>query len=318
MTTDTLPTVAPVSAPDPDDVAALVRAQGILVSLEVTTWSGRRLDRRVTTDTTDREGADRDAGRFNKNLLGGKVPSFAAVVAAASAARAAHYEQTLPWADEGSRLLPTANYLEYTRVIREQRDAFKRKVDAFLAEYPQLVQDAAARLGNMFNSADYPTTAAVAQRFSYRIAFTPVPAGEDIRLNLPDHVTAHMQKGITARVERSVQAAVRDGWDRLYASVERIRDRLQEITGADPDGPQGRLHASLFSGAVETAETLRRLNILGDPQLDAMADRIVRELSQLDPKEIRKAPDAMQATADAADAILSAMAGIYGGPAGAA
>jgi hypothetical protein len=297
---------------DDSDIAAAVRAKGVLVSLEITTWSARRLDKTVTQETNDRAGADSDAGRYNKHLLGGKVESFSAVIAAAGAARQAHYSQTLPWADEGARLLPIGNYFEYAKMIREERSRFKSAVAAFLDEYPQLVHAAAARLGDMYRPQDYPPVSDIAGKFTFRVNFSPVPAASDIRLDLPEEVTRHMEKSITARVTRSVDAAVRDGWERLYASVERIRDRLREVAAADPDGKQARLHASLFSGAVETAETLRRMNVLEDPQLDAMAARIIAELGALEPKELRKDPAAMQDTANAADSILSAMAGIYG------
>lgn len=316
MTTDTLPACLPAApaVQDPSDVGAIVRARGVLVSLEITTWSGRRLDRRVTAETNDRAGADADAGRYNKNLLGGKVASFSACIAAAGAARTAHYRETLPWTDEGARLLPIANYFEYAATIRAQREAFKTAVAAFLAEYPTLQEEARARLGSMYDPRDYPSVSDIAGRFRFRINFAPVPSASDIRLDLPPEVTAHMERSITARVERATADAVRDGWQRLAESVERIATRLREISGGDPDSPSGRLHASLFSGAVETAETLKRLNVLGDPALDATADRIIRELSALDPKTIRKDPAAMQATADAADAILASMVGFYGAP----
>jgi hypothetical protein len=296
------------------DVAEALRAKGLLVSLEITTWTARRLDKRVTRDTNSRAGADDDAGRYNKHLLGGKVDSFNAVVAAAGAARQLHYDETLPWADEGARLLPVANYFEWSKKIRAARERFKEAVGAFLEEYPQLVQDAAARLGDMYNPADYPPASDIARRFRFRVNTSVIPAASDIRVDLPPAVIQHIQRSTEARITRSVEDAVRAGWDRLYASVERIRDRLREIAGADPDGKQARLHASLFSGAVETAETLRRLNVMEDPQLEDAALRIIRELGALDPKAIRKDADAMEQTADAADAILSAMAGIYGGP----
>ncbi len=313
MLNDTIPNVAPAQAPtDPSDIAAAVRSRGLLVSLEITTWSGRRLDKTVTADTNARAYADTDAGRYNKNLLGGKVPSFAACMAAASAARTMHYSESLPWTDAGARLLPIRNYFEYTQSIRHARDTFRAAVQTFLSEYPQLCLDAAARLGSMYDASDYPSAEDIAKRFTFKITFDPIPAAADIRVDLPPEVTRHMERSITARVERSVQGAVRDAWDRLYSSVERIRDRLQDIAGADPSGPQGRLHASLFSGAVDTAETLRRLNVLDDPQLEDMAVRVIAELSALDPSTLRKDAGAMQATASAADDMLAAMAGIYG------
>ncbi|MCK9513676.1 MAG: hypothetical protein M0R28_20965 [Pigmentiphaga sp.] len=314
MTTNEIPNVAPVqSAPaDPSDVAAIARARGVLVSLEITTWSARRLDKRVTKEATRREGADDDAGRFNKHLLGGKVESHSAVIAAAGAARVAHYRETLPWADEGARLLPIGNYFEYAKIVRDERAKFAAAVETFLQEYPNLQADAARRLGAMYDPSDYPHVSDVAKRFTFRVHFSPVPAASDIRVDLPPEVTAHIERSVTARVENAVHGAVTEGWNRLAESVARIRDRLTEIAGMPEDGPAGRLHASIFAGAVETAETLKRLNVLGDPALDAMADRIVSELSGLDPKAIRKDPAAMSETAKRADDILSAMAGFYG------
>lgn len=307
---------APVMpAADPNDVSAIVRAKAVLVSLEITTWSGRRLDRRVTDSTNAREGAGQDAGRYNKHLLGGKVDSFAATIATAGASRVAHYKQTLPWTDEGSRLLPIPNYYQYAALVRTLRDTFRAANEVFFTEYqtPEFHAGCAARLGAMYDPNDYPSIEELRKFFTFRIGFMPIPAAADIRLDLPPEVTNHIERSITARVENAVSSAVRDGWDRLYSSVERIRDRLQEIAGMPDDGPSGRLHSSLFSSAIETAETLRRLNVLADPALDDMAARIIDELGQLDPKAIRKDPDAMTETAAKADAMLAAMAGIYGG-----
>lgn len=317
MTTNEIPNMAPLApvAADPSDVAAMARSRGVLVSLEITTWSARKLDTRVTRDATRREGAEDDAGRFNKHLLGGKVASHSAVVAAAGAARVAHYRETLPWTDDGARLLPIANYFEYAKMLREERERFGNAVNAFLAEYPRLQEDAARRLGAMYDPADYPPVSSVAGRFGFRVHFSPVPAASDIRLDLPPEVTAHIERSVTARVESAVHGAVAEGWNRMHESVKRIADRLRDIAGMPEDGPSGRLHASLFAGAVETAETLKRLNVLADPNLDAMADRIIAELSGLDPKAIRKDPERMQETAARADEILSAMAGLYGGAA---
>lgn len=293
----------------PAELAELVRSQGILVSLEITTWSGRRLDKRATADTTQRAGAGADAGRFNKHLLGGRVASFDAALAAGQAARAVHYHETLPWSDSGPRLLPTANYEHYSKRIREARDRFRAAVQTFLDEYPELCQRAAERLGSLYDPADYPPASEIASRFRFRVVFDPVPAGSDIRLSLPPAVTERMAHGIDARVTMTVRNAVADGWQRLGEQVERVRDRLTEIADSG-----GRLHAAIFEGARDTAQTLRRLNVLQDPQLDAIAQQVEEQLGQLDPKQLRKeGDDALRAAAAEADAILSSMAGLYGG-----
>lgn len=295
-------------------LADMVRARGVLVSLEITTWSARRLDKRVTVDTAIREGASADAGRYNKHLLGGPVPSHSAVTAAATAARTAYYAQTLPWADSGSRLLPTANYFEFAQLIRAERERFRAAVDAFLAEYPRLQSDAEYRLGAMYSADDYPHVDDVAAKFRFRVTFSPVPSGSDIRLDLPPEVTTHIERSVTARVEAATQAAIRDGWERLAESVARVRDRLSEIAAADAAGGKaGRLHATIFESAADTARTLQRLNISDDPELTAIADRIISDLGQLDPRAVRQDAGAMSSVAQQADAILADMRATYGG-----
>lgn len=292
-------------------IGELARARGILVSLEVTCWSGRRLDRRVTAETTARHGAESEAGRWNKNLLGGKVESYNAVLAAAQASRNAFYEHTFPWSDKGSRLLAITNYDHFTATVRANRETWKAAVSTFKAEYaePDFLERCAARLGDTFNPADYPTVAELDKYFTYRVSMSPLPAASDLRVDLPPEILQHIARSVETRVGNAVESAVREGWERLAASVQKIRDRLREISGAEA----GRLHAALFANARETAEIIRRLNILEDPQLDAMAGRIIAELGGIDASAIRKDPAAMESTASAADAILTDMSAIYGG-----
>src|SRR5690606_3160831 len=115
-----------------------IHSRAVLVSLRVSVWTARRFDRRVTEDTNQRHAAGRDAGRYNKNLLGGDVESHQAVRSAAEAARRVHYENTLPWSDEGWRILPTAHRTRYDEAMRAARRNFESAVDDFVSEYPAL------------------------------------------------------------------------------------------------------------------------------------------------------------------------------------
>src|SRR5574340_1123555 len=76
----------------------------MLASLNISMWTARKYDRKVTTEATRSHGAAEDAGRFNKLL----VPKTAIqpLEQAAGAARREHDEWTLPWGNNGERLLP--------------------------------------------------------------------------------------------------------------------------------------------------------------------------------------------------------------------
>ncbi len=83
----------------------------MLCGLRISGWSARKLDRKVTDETNHAHGAASDAGRYNKALLA--KDALAAVVTAANAARTFHYARTLPWLDDGARILPAAAYADF-------------------------------------------------------------------------------------------------------------------------------------------------------------------------------------------------------------
>ena len=79
----------------------------MLVSLRINSWSGRLYDRQASQQVAIHHDADTSAGRYNKRLL--PKQAFAALAATMSNARTSHYANTLPWDDQGGRLLTVAN-----------------------------------------------------------------------------------------------------------------------------------------------------------------------------------------------------------------
>src|SRR5258708_4226650 len=97
----------------------LLSQKAILTSLTIGGWSARRYDEKVTKDTNRRQNAADDAGRYNKLLI--NKEGIAEINRVTSAARNAHYQLTMPWLDDGARILPSALYDEYTKTTRAFR-----------------------------------------------------------------------------------------------------------------------------------------------------------------------------------------------------
>ena len=91
----------------------------MLVSLRINAWSGRLYDRQASNHVAAHHDASASAGRYNKRLL--PKAAFAALTATMSAARSSHYDQSLPWDDQGSRLLTVANYERKKASFRGRR-----------------------------------------------------------------------------------------------------------------------------------------------------------------------------------------------------
>jgi len=260
-----------------------ISGRAVLVSLSVSTWSARKFDRAVTAQIIARSQAVSDAGRFNKSLLPQNNASYKAIMRIAGAIRTEHYKHTLAWSDEGWRLLPTANYQDYTDMIRDKSNGFDQALRAFLADYPAMQASAQSALNGMYRDSDYPDISVLRDKFSVGCEYLPVPTEGDFRLDLTADTINDIEKSVTDRVERATQMAVKDSWDRLQDCVMHIHDRLSDPTAIFRD--------SLIENARELTGILKRLNVTNDPELEHARSMVEQQLSKHSPDDLRKDPD---------------------------
>jgi len=296
---------APVSAP-------VMADRTMLASLNIKQWGARRTDRKATRDVISAAGAASNAGRFNKWLIDPKA--LAGVQAAVSAARQEHAEYTLPWCNDGTRILPADAFLIYSEKMQRHRESFESEVALFLDGYQSLANDAQRHLGSLFDRRDYPGVAELRRRFAWSVDILPMPDASDFRVELGDsHVAA-----IKARIEQSTQdalsVAMGDTWTRLHGVVSKMVERLGSYKpAASGEKAQGIFRDSLVDNIRELVEVLPLLNIAGDANLSAMIDRARAELCEHSAGELRDDSAARNEVAEAAESIMADMAGFMGG-----
>lgn len=278
-----------------------INRRAMLVGLHISTWSARKFDRKVSDKVTSESRADKDAGRFNKHLLAGSE-AHKRVMDAAQRARELHYRETLPWADEGQRLLPTANYFPYMEKMRKAQATFDAAVADFVAEYPAIKAQAPVKLGALYNEHEFPTFKDLPSKFSWDIAVMPVPGGNDVRLDLPADQIEAIEASVNARVEQAAKDAMADAWKRLQDAVERIRKA---------SGENGVVRSTLIENAEMVCDTLQRLNLAQDAHLEEMRQRVRRELTSIAVEDLRGDERLRADTERRANDILDAMKGMY-------
>ena len=128
--------------------------KAILVSLSTPKYGLNRHDDTEAKAVAQRHGADSKSIGVTKRLLQGN-PAFDAVRKFDTALHLWNREQTLPWNDDGTRLLPTLQYDAYMAHMRTARTDRERLVRAFLHNYDAFVQSDRATLGSMFRASDY-------------------------------------------------------------------------------------------------------------------------------------------------------------------
>lgn len=277
--------------------------RAMLVRLSISQWTARKYDRTASQVVASQYNTETNVGRYNKAL----VPERAvrAISQAAHALRRYHYANTLPWNDDHYRLLPSANYTNYTQEFRQLKANFDNPVHKFIQnDYPILVNNAPSRLNGMFDPKDFPSQVDLATMYNVDVIVTPLPDADDFRVSLGDNDVEAIKKDIEARTEQAQAGAMSDLWKRLYSAVQNMAERLSDKDNIFRD--------SLVQNITDLCTLLPRLNVMNDPQLEFMREQIEQKLCVYTPKDLRTDQfQRGQAAADASD-ILASMSGYMG------
>jgi len=279
-----------------------IQERAMLVKFTVSRWDGRKRDDRVTQDVSTTNHAENDAGAWWTHLISRKA--LAPTRNAEVRGRIIHNKQTLPWNDVGYRILPAANFLEYTKRMRKAQRDFDDAVRTLIDEYPSLLASAKDRLGELFYAEWYPEPHELAPRFAWGIDIMPLPTGGDFRVDLGSTQTTAIQQHIDRHVTNKLASATHDLWQRLYDAVNKLADRLSDTDRV--------IRASLLTNLQELCELLPRLNITQNAKLTAMSTKIAKKVKASDLDHIRNDDTARASAAKATKVILDQMAGYMG------
>jgi hypothetical protein len=286
---------APAAAPTAPLPTASLAERALLVALNISEWRGRRRDREVTESVAREHGADRKVGCYTKAL----VPKafFASVVKVRNEARAAHHLLTLPWCDDGYRILPVDLHLDYMERFRLFRARFHDAVAGFVAAYDDAKAAARASLGSLYRDRDYPSSDRLRKAFELEVKLQPLPDAGDFRLDLPAPTVERLRLDLAARLEDAQRLAMGDLYRRLAAVVSRMATTLAE--------PDRRFRNTLVGNVRELCHLLPSLNIARDKDLAVLAREIEQRLAALDPALLRLDPATRQSAATDAAALLA-------------
>ena len=259
-----------------------ITSSSVLVDLNMSVWTANRLDRTESNKLTEDNHAVHNAAQVRKNLMAGTklrkdIADFSAGCTNWSR------KNTLPWADRGTRLLPTSLFMDYKTEMNTRRSTFNAMVDEFLQNYPALVQIAGNYLGSLFNASDYPSTEEVATKFGFRLVFSPVPEAGDFRLDIATHEMEELRNSYDVSFKDRLADAVKEPWDRLHTTLVEMSERLTEVEG---DGKKLYRESSI-TNIQALCQMLTHLNITKDPKLEAARRDLETAMLGVDIADIR-------------------------------
>jgi hypothetical protein len=300
------------AAKEPEDMpqAKTMAEKAMLADLTVKGWSGRATDNEAAAFTAQHYQANAEWTKFTKRLV--NADALKAVKKAEAAARATHKELTLPWNENGQRILPAPAFQDYMAKMGQHRDDHEAAVDAFIAAYDSLVEEARRELGGLFNADDYPDAATLQAKFVFDTELTALDTTGDFRVSMSDAEMEALQAQITKRTEARLNAAMTDVYQRLHEVVAHMADRLKAYKPkrADDDKVENPFRDATLNNVRDIVDLMPKLNITNDPDLDALAAEVRQNLLEADAATLRS-DDAKRADVAAkADEIAAAMAGM--------
>lgn len=283
-----------------------LKSVAMLVETNFSVWTARKLDRKQSADVVTVTGAtNKGAARVNKNLLAGRT-ELEDVGRLVTEIRNYVMLNTLPWSDNGQRLLIGARFVKFNNTMEDYKESFEDKVASFVNIYPTLITAQAMALGAMFDRAEFPPASEIAHKFNMGFVYLPVPAAGDLRVDIgnqaQDEIRAKLETLANARVSKAVQ----DMQDKFVAHLQRMAARLTDTTDAKTGEPVvSRLHETLVSSAFELCDLVYDYGVLADSKLVQARQDLEKALADVTINTLRDNPDKRKEINTAVSSILN-------------
>jgi hypothetical protein len=158
----------------------MITERAMLAVVHISIWTAIKHDRKVSREVAEQHEAYSGAGRYNKQLLR-EAERLESLRSLSGQIRQYFYKITLPWSDEGCRLLPAHFFFELTTKMREFEQAFAEQVEEFLAVYPSYIDQVRPELNELFREEDYPSTDKLRNKFGVRLCHIPKEPSRNFR-----------------------------------------------------------------------------------------------------------------------------------------
>lgn len=274
----------------------------MVVNLHVSKWAGLRHDKAASDKVTSDTGADSDVARVNKRLV--RKEATAAIDTAANALRAHFYANTMPWKDNGDRILPRNNFMEFSERHGKLMQDYNRAIDDFLNNTYQVEVDRAAfRMGAMYNPAEFPRVEDLRSKFRANLVIDSVTAPGDFRVELSKDAADAVKDAMAEQHQERVSTAMGDLWSRL-------RERLAHFHEKTASDKNPRLYASMIDNLADIVAMVPKLNFTNDEKLNDLAKEIEQYLLTNNIDDLRKDESARKSAATEAKRIMDDFGGL--------
>lgn len=195
--------------------------------------------------------------------------------------------RTLPWGDDGYRVLPLVSLTKFRQELDTLLWKHTALVDAFQANIAWEIDQDRLRLGVMFDESDYQTRKRggyapidFSERLAIQPSYEPIADPSDWR-SAPSERDRTQYQELLASV---VAEATTDLTERVRSGVSALLTKIASFGSGKNAGQRVKWTNSALSDLAELADLVPELNIAGDKNLQDIAETIQRTLEPVMPK----------------------------------
>lgn len=241
-----------------------LRNQLLIVTLNISCWEARKQDKKVSKEVAQTHAVSSAVGRYHKDLLPG-ADEHKAILKIRNAWRVWHADSTLPWGDNGARVIRSAAFLDYTTGYRGFKDLFDAACENFYVIYPKLVAEAEFKLNTLFDQQEYPSVQHIKDKFNASMTTYPLPNTDDFRIieGISPEDADDLRTQALDSLNEQVTSAIKELWGRLHTVVSNMSERLK----MGEDGKPLKFHDTLVENMRELLDRVPQLNLTSDPEI---------------------------------------------------
>lgn len=283
-------------------------SSAVLVSIDTKVWSATKQDRGISNEVSDSKNADRNAGKYVKNLLADH-PKHKAIVNYRQTIYNWTKRRTYRWNDAND-LLPSIDVPKFKQEFSEHKMKFDTLVDEFLNSYGSIVSDMAFKAGTMFNRSDYPEAHELRVKFGVELYVSEVPMN-DFRCGIANDIADDLFDTYSKQAENIVTEVMLAQKSRFIEVMKSISHccGYDELGVDDNTGEtkvkKRKIYDTTLLKAKEMCETFKGFNLNDDPELEEARAMLERALADVNAEDIRESDAVRCSVKEDVDSILS-------------
>jgi len=306
-----------------------IASAAMIGNLNISSWEARIQDKATKEEVLATKGArSKRAASVSKHLFS-ECPALDAIKTLRGEAYLWFRKETMPWDDNGGRLITTCRYLSTMDQAAKYEQRFNALVNAFLGVYQTEISKQAFENGALFDRSEYPTEDEVRAKFRFALNVSPVPTSGDFRVDIGHEAAKQLAEQYERLAAERISAALAEPWQRIKDQVLWVKERMEAVLAYDPDAveeqpvtdPDGKvidvkitkkrrpkLYDSMLENGLELCKTLSDFNITNDPRLEEARRELEAALTRVDMDSLKESPELQKATKTAMENILDKFA----------